>query len=545
MSELKWDKAVDWLLVFLLLVGFSLQLYLVYFGYQTYHYLVPPGSDAISHYNIIRRIIDTGNVDFMAYPPGFHLLVIFFSKITTVKIFDILTYWTPVLVVLPALSMYFLLRQLFDNKVSVLTSLTFLLASSYPIYSFIDGNYPDILAYGVFAVLLFAFLIRYFKNNKWLDLILACVFLILIALTHHLTFVGIVAILGIFAFIQLVVAHMEHRLKIKLISWQCLMGCIVALLVGLSLYFAFRFYGPTILKFADGFFANSPSNQNNYLNQSVDWSNYALFAGNTIWYVGLIGLLFLIVTTFNKGYEIKTKQLVLVWFAFFFVMSRFAASALPARFARELAPVLVVAIGFLFNYIFNLNALRLHRYKLIFGYALVAFMIVTSSALFTGPAKIPDSFNLMIWFWPKDQQDLDYINSHVSTRYGVLYNPFANLYLPIKASSNFTSLNLSEDQLAITEAHMADQGSHYHPYLDMNTKALKALSGYDKMIFDLSNSNRYKYIFVGVKPPSNPDPKVYTGYTNFEPYNEVLEDLGRNGVLVKKFEDGSRLIKMF
>ena len=114
-SNEKLVKIANWVLAILLVAGFALQLYLVYFGYMTYHYLVPPGSDAIQHYNIIEQIITTGKINFFIYPPVFHLLVILINHMTHFGIFNILTYWTPILVVLPALCMFFLLKQLFDN----------------------------------------------------------------------------------------------------------------------------------------------------------------------------------------------------------------------------------------------------------------------------------------------------------------------------------------------------------------------------------------------------------------------------------------------
>ena len=77
MSEENSKKITNWLLTALLVASFGLQIYIIYFGYNTYHFLVPPGSDAIQHYNIIQNILATGKINFFVYPPGFHLLVIF------------------------------------------------------------------------------------------------------------------------------------------------------------------------------------------------------------------------------------------------------------------------------------------------------------------------------------------------------------------------------------------------------------------------------------------------------------------------------------
>jgi len=446
------------------------------------------------------------------------------------------------MVILPSLSLYFLLKQLFDNKVSVITTLIFLLTSGYPLYNYVDGNYPDILAYGVFAVLLFAFILRYLRTKQWYNLIIASLFLLAIALTHHLTFVSVLTILIVFGLVQLYILIAEKRLDLKFKSWKFLAGIFALAIFGLSVYLAYKFYGPIILKYADGLFSSKPALSNQYLNKAVDYQDYILFTGDTVWYLGLFGLLFVVVTTFKTRTEIAAKQLVLIWILFFFLMSRLSASALPARFARELAPAFAVSIAFLLNYIFNLNGMRTHNYKSILGFGIIGFMIVTNSALFTGLAKVPESFTNMIWFWPKDQAKIDYIQG--KTQAQVLYNPYADLYMAVKAPENFVPLKLSKDQVSLTQ----DEKIAHYTYEPISSKSKKgkALTGYPKMINDLSQEYKnYKFIFIDVKPPSNPDEKTYPRYSGYSVYNSVLDDLASTGTLVKEFPDGSRLIRMF
>jgi hypothetical protein len=150
----------------------------------------------------------------------------------------------------------------------------------------------------------------------------------------------------------------------------------------------------------------------------------------------------------------------------------------------------------------------------------------------------------MIWFLPKEQQELDYIDSYVSQNYGVLYNPAANLYLPIKAPTNFVPFTLNSDQLAIATVAQNDPNYNYNPFDGLSDKKLSRLTGFNKLVFDLTNEYKYKYIFIGVKPPSNPNPVAYPAYAQFDIYNMVLRDMGKNGNLVKQFPDGSELIKM-
>jgi hypothetical protein len=205
-----------------------------------------------------------------------------------------------------------------------------------------------------------------------------------------------------------------------------------------------------------------------------------------------------------------------------------------------LAPALAVCIAFLLNYIFNLNGMRTHNYKAILGFGIIGFMIVTNSALFAGIARLPDSFTNMVWFLQKDQDKLNFIET--KTQFGVLYNPYADLYVPIKAPDNFIPLKLTKDQMSLTETAKI---AHY-TYTSVSAKKAKNLTGYPKMINDLSlEYKNVKFIFIDVKPPSNPDEKTYPRYAGFSVYNSVLDDLASTGQVVKQFPDGSRLVKMF
>lgn len=548
MPQLKLEKFSNWFFLLLLFLGFVLQLYLVYFGYIHYHYLVPPGSDAIQHYRIIQTILDTGQINFISYPPGFHVLTILASKVSGVDTFSILTYWTPILVLLPSLSMFFLLKQLFDNRVSTLATLIFLLGSAYPLYGFIDGNYPNILAYGVLGILMFGFIIRFLKTKRYINLIISSLLLLAIALIHHFTFINILLILLVFFLIQGVSLIAGKKIQAKIWCWQFFAGLIAFMIMAVTLYFSIKFYGDTILKFANGFISNTPALKNEYLNEPLNFNEYATLAGELVWFLGLGGLFYLLISSFKAGPEAKAKQLVLIWIAYFFIMSRLDATALPARFARELAPALVVAIAFLLNYLLNLNPQKIRGYRVFLGYGLVGFMIITNSLLYTGIAKVPNSFNDMIWFWPNDQEKIDKIHDILDNDLDdqssrrVLYNPYANLYIPIKADNGFMPLKLTPEEIKLAEENLDTA----YDYIPLSSKKIKELTGYPKMIHDLREEhNKIQFIFIDVKPPSNPSEKVYPRYSGYDVYKKVMTDMVDSGTAIEKFSDGSRLYQMF
>ena len=526
MSAEKKSAKIFWFYVFT--VAILVKIYFVYYGYEHAHYLVPPGSDVIQHLAMVKNIL-AGNLS-SQYPPGFHLLIAALSKIFNRDAFYFLTYWTPILIILPTLTIYFLLRQLFSRRVSVITASILLLTSNYPLFAFVDGNYPDMLAYGCFAVLMFAFLIRHYKTQNPRNLIWVGLFLFLTALTHHLTFVSVFSILAIFGFLQLFINLVIEKVKLSKKDW--LIGLAVFLVVIIILVLVNAIYGSIVSSFLNGLLSNNSAISNAYLVQLLDLGDYPSLEGNLIWYGGILGLIYMVFSVFSNKLENKTKQLVLVWFFFFLIMSRLSASGLPGRFARELALPLTVSLGFLINYFLELNQTK-KPITLFFGYGLLGLLIYINSSFFTGLGKLPDSFNRMIWFWPKDQVKLDYLAKNVSLNSPVLYNPNANLFVVIRSKNALAPLQLSDGDFEIARKYL-------HNPEDNDSKM-----AYNLLVQRLKDQNKEQYIFIDVKPPSNPSGDVYTPYQGFEEKNQILKDLAKNGQKIKQFEDQSALYKMF
>lgn len=501
-----------------LVLGFALKLYIVYFGYLYYNYLVSPGSDAIAHYQLIQSLSTGIRSHLTNYPPLFHLLVLGLSKVFRVDSWQILTSWTPVLVILPAAAMYFLLRQLFSVKIAVLTTLIMLLASNYPLFAFVDGNYPDMLAYGLFSTLMFAFIVRYFGSGKVKDLIAAGFLFLAITLTHHFTFITIFGILFCFGLVQLFLylrsnrgKPISKRAKIVLVIFTAAIMLIITV--------AGKLYGTFLFDFIRGLLTHNPGLHDAYLNSALPFSEYPQINGPVVWFLGIAGFIVLILSRAGNPKEAAAKQLVIIWLLFFYLVSRIVSSAVPARFARELALPLVVCLAYLLDYLFAAkDKIRIYKFALAVG--LIGYLIFMNSAFFAGLDKLPEAFSWQVWFWPKDQQKLDYLQGHVPQDQSILYNPSANLFVPIRAKNKLVALTLSSDQIA------------------------RADKDYSKILDEIKN--QYKdihYIFIDVKPPSNPSGITFSKYAQFELDNKILEDLGRDGQTIKKFDDGTKLIE--
>lgn len=523
-------KFHQYLWYLILIFGLILQIGLIYYFYWHKHYLVPPGYDSISHYKQIQAILESGKVLYSTYPSGFHYLVIAISKLFHQSIWQVLINWTPVLLILPTLTMFFLLRQIFSLKVSVLSALVLLLTSAYPLFAFVDGNYPDILAYGIFGVLSLAFLLRFYRTNNKYNLLYSTVFLILVALTHHFSFLIIFALLISFALLQLVIYLKKRPMPLKnKLFWS--VGAIIFLLA-LGYLISANLYGGVALDFIGDFLKGKSSISHSVLKIVPDYSDYPIICGPLLWYLGLLGLVYLVLSKFSHSTQNKTKQLVIIWLLLLFILSRFSASGLPARFARELALPLVILIAFLFEFIFEKNNQR-HSLGQILSYGLIGYFLVINSAIYTGLDKIPDGFTSRVWFWPIDQEKIDYLHATISPTTPILINPNANLYTPIKSSNMLIPLKLNTDEIAVVREYLA------------NPEHRASQRKYQELVDSIKQKyQNLNYIFDDVKPPGETNEVVYYVYQGYEEKKTVLESLAAQGKILKSFSDGATLYEI-
>lgn len=527
---MKDQKINQWGWIIVGIFALALEIFLIFYTYWHRHYLVPPGNDVVVHYGIIQNILQNNKLDFTLYPPGFHLIVIALSRIFHQDIWNILTSWTPVLIILPTLAMFFLLRQLFSLRVSILASAVLLLTSGYPLFAFVDGNYPDMLAYGVFGVLLFAFLIRFYRTRKFLNLIWSGIFLLLIAFTHSLTFFNIFGILLIFGLWQFYQSLFQSKIKLAQKIFLGVGAIFLVLAIGYLL--AARLYGSMALQFITGIFHNQPFLKDTYLNTLLNYEEYPRFIGYLVWFFGLAGFFYLLVTNFVKKEAAKTKQLTIVWLLFFYILSRLSVSGFPARFARELALPLTVSMAFLFDYLIERNLNR-QRFGQILAYGMIGYLIIINSALYTGLNKIPYGFSDQIWYWPVDQQKVDYLAQKIPKEAIILYNPSANLFLPVKSTNTLIPLELTAEQTQIADAYLDDpENSRYK-------------AQYDQLIDNLKEKyQNVDYVLDDVKPPGNTAETVYPAYAHYQENKVVLESLASFGEVIKAFPDSATIYKM-
>jgi hypothetical protein len=469
---------------------------------------------------------------FIGYPKLFHLIVYYLSHIFHLDYFYILTYWTPILIVLPSLAIFYLLKQLFNIRTAAIASLLFLFTSNYPLYGFVDGNYPNMLGYGFFGVLCISFIIKYLQSKKWINLIYSVFFYLLTGLTHHLSFIELTAILLIFIVVVLVLfffSDQRKTLKIK----HFIGGFIVFICIGTIIFFTYKLYGKMFLNFTNGLFDNNPALKDLYLNQAVEYYNYSKIMGPIIWYGGLLGFLYLVIAFFSEEERDIKKILPLIWVLLIYILSRMSSSAIPERFARELSIPLLLCFAYLIEYIYK--NFDLNNISTTLSYGFIAYIIIINSSLFNPTLldSLPNSFSNLVWFNEMDQDKIDFIVKNINSKDPVFINPYANPYMELKSKQRFTDFSLNNNNLKTID----DLKKNLHD----NSSNQKE---YDSMIQSLKKSYLGKTMLISAKPPGNTDGIVYPIYKYFDEYNQSMRDIAKGQKVLKQFSDGSIVVQI-
>lgn len=529
MSTIKnFVKKYPWQII--LVLAIIIKLYLVYWGYFTYHYLVPPGDDTVNHYWMIKESLGLGFKSLISqYPKGFHWFVILLAKIFNKDYLYILTYWTPFLIILPTVSIYYLLRQFFSAKTGVLTVLILLLASNFPTMAFVDGNYPDMLAYGFLTPLFFAFLFKYYKNKEYKNLIISTIILIIIFLTHHLTTVIVLSIL----FLLIIALWFRRFLKLKKISVKdifFLAGLFIAIVFayGLLSYL----YNGLVSEFIGGLFGKTATINNTYFNKPLGMGEYKEVIGGFMWFLGIFSLVYLFLT---GNHSQKLKYLIIIWFLVLFILSRFPNVSIPVRFARELAIPLTFSLAFLFNDIFDLQILT-SKIKKIIAYGLFFIILVFNSQFYIGVGSLPDSFTDQVWYWPVDQEKIDFLAKDYPGR-TVVINKNANPYTIVKIKNPAIYFSFTDQQLENIKKY-----NNIDKYSNLDQEIIK--NKYQETIKELKNNYKNDILLISEKSKGNSNEETYPCFQGYKIYNDMLKEISSEKKPIKKFSDGSTIIDM-
>lgn len=188
---LKNKNIIFWIIFALVLLA---QVFLQYYGIFKYQYLVPPGDDGVNHYWMAKEILDGRSAwdVFISggYPPFFHWLIAQCASIFNTDLVKVMLYFTPLLPVLSAISIFCLSKEIFNRNAALISMALYVFAVRSPYQLLSDGGYPNLLSASFFLPMAIFFLLLFIKNesfNKYIYLILFALFSLSTILTHHIS----------------------------------------------------------------------------------------------------------------------------------------------------------------------------------------------------------------------------------------------------------------------------------------------------------------------------------------------------------------------
>lgn len=395
----------------LILIQFVLQ----YYGLIRYHYPVPPGDDCVNHFvladkflngqSLIKTIIST------SYPPFFHWLVAMLAKIFHLGIIQILLYLTPALPIAASIVLFFLTREIFNNRAALLTMFMYSLLAVSPYQLLGDGGYPNLLAASIFIPIIIILLSRSMKEDKkLLNGIGAAIFIILTLVTHHLSSIYLILILLISLPVFLC-SNSKSLSKTRVI----LNGAIGAAVIFIFFYILLR---TSLLNPIKQMILNVVEFSNQYpflhfLQASepgtvLGLKASALLIGLPVSFFGFLGLVYFTVKK-SKTSRSSAIIMVMVWAVVLLLGSRISFLSNPDRLVRDAAiPLVILASGVLELIIFQTKPVV---------WRAVAIAIFAVLSLIPLSRRMDNSFkfNTMVRFTIEDKQAISRITKNDPT----------------------------------------------------------------------------------------------------------------------------------
>ena len=496
-----------WFGIALVAFALGLKIYILYFPFFFYHYLVPPGGDAINHLQYVNNILN-GSLK-ADYPPLFHFVIAVFSKLSGAQALQTMKWVTPFLVILPSFALYIFSRRLFGFKAGVVAFFICLWVANYGLVAYGDGNYPNLLAGGFFQPISLTFIILALTKPAKKTVIWAILFSVLIALTHHLT----TALYGTVLLVYFIVLLIWNRFEqiapnIKRVFF--------VFLVLTGVVFVVVFLSPVRAVFESAIkslFATGEVISSKNFAIVPNYHNYPEAIGGFVWYAGLIALLYLGLALGRAKDEVNKPAILLIicWFAVIFTLSRWQGVGLPSRIAREAGLPLTLAISYM---LFDLLKAAKNSYQKIFAWSALSFVLVINLQQINGGAYMsPEFFNRMVWADESDLQKARVLEGLTLSTESIISNP-TSPYMGIFTNRTFVYPNPG-----------------------------KISSPEDLISF--AKVRKAKYVFIGKKTAGAPvGENAYAEFANFTSITSALN--ADKSVLreVEKFPDGSAIYEI-
>lgn len=355
------------------------QIFFQYYGVFKYGYLVPPGDDGVNHYWMAKDILDGKSPwdVFLngGYPPFFHWLIAEFAVIFNTDLVKVMLYFTPLLPVLSAISIFFLSKEIFNSNAALIAMSLYVFATRSPYQLLYDGGYPNLLAASIFLPMTILFFLKAMRSNnqiKYLNYTLMVLFSFLTFFTHHLSSFYLVTVY-IFSIPALIIFLFRHKSdkskpngKILLVIYIFSIVLIFALAIFTSFFNSIKHFLEMFVHFNNTFpyvkFIGTAEPETILnLNKAI------ALTGTSVFPLGVASLLSIIFFFKFRKIVRNFRGIIIcvIWLVILLIASRFTFLSNPERLIRDsVFPLTLLASGFVV-YILSLNKQILYKTTMI------------------------------------------------------------------------------------------------------------------------------------------------------------------------------------
>jgi hypothetical protein len=504
-------------LLLMLIVIFKVSF--IFWQFTDNQYLVAPGGDPLSHLWLIKQILN-GAVKSFYYPPLFHYIIIFLAKISGADILAIMKNVAFLLLFIPIPILYYVTKKMFGFWPAFWATVLYTLNAGSPLLSFVDGNYPDMLNYGIFIPLAFLFLTKIIGGKEKKYIVYFAIISILMILTHHLTTTFAFLII-FFYFLAIIILGLTKKINLGLSPKLLNKLLLIFIAFITATYLLLRItFGDVIVNGLKSVFTPGSVTGNLSFSQPVSYTELFFVVSPIIWFLGALGLFYLVISIKQGARE---KLLIIIWILVIWFISRTQMSGLAPRYLREISVPLCISAGIgIADAIVHLE----HRWHKFLLAGLIGFLSYASVVqINSDPLPISHGgFSRMVWYTQSDKEKVDYIANKLPRDTTVLMNP----------SSPYLSYYL-------------EKNNPHNIRLVIPTTA-PDLNGYEPIVRSVLADNFIlatgaSYILIGNTPFGTPNENSYAQYKGYQAVTNVLNYYKHSKKEeIKIFPDGSRLI---
>jgi hypothetical protein len=410
-----------------------------YLGLIIHHYPVPPGHDAMMHWNMAQPFYQ-GNVNLLdylksgAYPPGFLIFIAKMAHLFNTDMMEIIKWFAPSIIVLAAVSMFYLVYYIFNPSAALICFYLYSFTAKIQIQQLNDGGYPNLIAAQILLPLFMLMLFLFIKNKKRINKIifglLTLILFISLPITHHLTTLYLLAVAAILPIIIIIYKMTTKVWSIKkgLLYFG---GILILLVIGFYLFLTSELFASTrgLMEGSIQLFTTYPffkiiGSQDPESILKLDAYPYYI-GGVIVFYFGCLGIFAL---PFIKNLKNKLWLFpVAIWAFLLIAGSRLTFLSNPDRLVRDSVYPLSILAGLIIYFI----SIFLIKKNKIVGLIFTILVILAVGRSFINKAERSVAYEPMVRVTDADMQAINYLKTQAPGNvYVEAYTFYFERFLP-------------------------------------------------------------------------------------------------------------------